>query len=333
MSSIKDVARAADVSITTVSLVLNGKGNISPETRQRVLQVVDEMGYVRSIQARNLRDNQSRVVGYAWDAQRSEFNPVLDNFLYELVRLTEAEGRHLLLYTTETEGTATTYRQLVESKRVDGFILSHTNQGDERFGLLHEMNVPFVSFGRSASEWDDITYWVDTDGQAGMFAVTNHLIEQGHERIAIIAWPMGSVSGDGRYAGYLDAMRASNLEIMSEWVVRAENYIANGYQAAQELMGSAKPPTAVVTVSDVLALGAMRYFSEQGLRIAVTGFDNTPIAEFMYPPLTSVRQPIEKVAALLVDMLLAQLDGVPVAVKKHLLEPELIIRASSTLEY
>ncbi|RMG87095.1 MAG: LacI family transcriptional regulator [Chloroflexi bacterium] len=334
MPSIKEIARAANVSPSTVSLVLNNKGNISEQTRQRVLEVVREMGYTRSVHARNLRENQSRVFGFAWSPLRSAYNPVLDLFLYEMVRLSEQHGRHLLLFTEdEQEDTENIYRSLIDSRRVDGFILANTDRDDPRFAFLLEANVPFVAFGRSLSAYDEDAYWVDVDGAAGTFAAVSHLVEHGHQHIAMLAWPQGSASGDERVKGYLDALAYHALSVRDDYIVRVLNDVTGGYQGAQQLMQLPAPPTAVVAVSDIIALGALRYFAEHGHRIAVTGFDNTPASEFSHPPLTTLKQPIYEIADLCVGMLLAQITGQEVERRHHLLPPHLIIRASSTLDY
>lgn len=328
MISMKDIADAAGVSITTVSFVLNGKGNISPETRDRVLQVVKEKGYTRSIHARNLRDNQARIIGYAQHRSRGQYHPLLDQFLYHLVQLVEPEGRHVLLFHAEPDDPVSVYRNLINSRRVDGFVLSYTERDDERFQVLHqEMEFPFVAFGQSLSPLDSVTHWVDVDGHTGIAMATTHLIERGHRRIAMIAWPEGSASGDLRFAGYVDTLQAHGIAYDDTLVTRIEDSIGNGYQVAQALMSLPDPPTAVVAVTDSFAFGAMQYCKDAGEVIAVTGFDDTPMAELL--SLTSIRQPVEHVAELLVEMLLAQLDDIEVETKQHLLKPELIIRTSS----
>jgi DNA-binding LacI/PurR family transcriptional regulator len=331
MPSIRDVAEQAGVSVSTVSLVLNDKGNISPETRQRVLEIVEQLGYIRSSRARSLRDQQSRVIGYAWDKRRSEFNPVLDNFLYAMLRHAESYGRNLLLFSTENSIEVDMYRDLVASKRVDGFVLSHTVQNDPRFVYLHQSGVPFVAFGRSNTPLDNDVHWVDVDGQSGTHAAAEHLAQHGHRRIGFIGWPEGSVSGDSRWLGYARALRECDIAPDQATEIRTENNIRDGYVAGERLLQAADPPTAVVCVSDVIAAGALRAFAAAGARIAVTGFDDTPIAEFMHPTLTSVRQPVGRAAEVLIDMLLAQLDGQPPTIRQALLQPELIIRESSTV--
>lgn len=329
MTDIKQVAKVAGVSVTTVSLVLNNKGNISAETRAHVLNIVEQLGYTRSVHARNLRDNQARIIGYTWDRKRSGFNPVLDNFLYEMVRLSEEQGRHLLLFTTDADNVTESYRALIRSKRVDGFLLSHTERNDERVAYLHSAGVPFVAFGRSLSPLDDHTHWADVDGRQGFMQVIDHLVAQGHRRIAMIAWPIGSASGDSRYAGYIDGLHAHGIAYDDSQVIRVENDTNHGYAAAQALLSRPNPPTAIACVSDALAFGAQRYLTEQGYRAAVTGFDDTPVASFVAPALTSVRQPLERIAKIISEMLSAQIEGRRVEQKQHLIAPELVIRQSS----
>jgi DNA-binding LacI/PurR family transcriptional regulator len=333
MASIKDVATRAGVSVTTVSLVLNNKGNISKQTRERVLEAVRDLEYTRSIRARNLRDQQSRVIGYAQFKERGEYNPLLDRFLWELVQIVEEIGRHVLLFNTDNNDLVGPYRELIESQRVDGFVLSYTERDDPRFAYLHQAGFPFVAFGRSDTPLDDLTYWVDVDGHAGTQQATCHLIELGHRRIGFIGWPEGSASGDRRYQGYVDVLEQNSIGMEPAYVLRAQNHSQHGCDCAQELLSLQNPPTAIVCVSDILATGAMQYCSRIGQRIAITGFDDTPTAAFMYPALTSVRQPTEAAAKILVDMLLDQFNGMNIKPKQQLLAPQLIVRSSSTLDY
>ncbi len=328
MPSIKDIAEVAGVSVTTVSFVLNNKGNIAPETRERVLKIVKEMDYTRSIHARNLRDNLSRVIGYAQNPRRHQVHALFDSFLYEVVKLVEARGRHILLFHPDMEQPTRVYQNLIDSRRVDAFILSYTQQGDERVRFLHEdVEIPFAAFGRSRSPLDDVTSWVDVDGEAGLDDVTRHLVEHGHRRIGIIAWPEGSASGDARFLGYLNALRDYGIGYDEGLVTRAINSIANGCTCAQHLLDQPDAPTAIMAMTDTLTFGALRCIGELDRPIAITGFDDSPMAEFL--SLTSVRQPIREVAELLVDMVIAQVNGKAVVVQQHLLKPELVVRSSS----
>ena len=333
MASIKDVAARAGVSVTTVSLVLNNKGNISQDTRDRVLDAVRELDYTRSIRARNLREQQSRVIGYAQFKNRGKFNPLLDQFLWELVQIVEDIGRHVLLFNTDNENMVGPYRELIESQRVDGFVLSYTERDDPRFAYLHQAGFPFVAFGRSDTPLDDVTYWVDVDGHSGTHQATTHLVEMGHRAIGFIGWPEGSASGDKRHQGYVDALQECGIGLDPAYVVRSLNYPHSGHECAERLLALPTPPTAIVCVSDVMAIGAMQYCARTGQRIAITGFDDTPTAAYMYPALTSVHQPTDAVAKILVDMLLDQFNGHNIRDRQQLLKPRLIVRSSSTLDY
>lgn len=331
MTSIKEVARAAGVSVTTVSYVLNDKGNISPETRQRVLDVIQQLGYTPSTQARNLREQQARIIGYPWRAPLDlhEGNPVLDTFLHAVIQGLEATGRHLLIFDDPIDKSVPTFSEMIDSQRVDGFIIANTEDHDPRIAFLHERRVPFTMFGRTNSPLDDKVAWVDVDGCAGLWLATTHLLEQGHQRIGFIGWPPNSVAGDARYSGYTQALYEHDMTLDPTLIVRCENLVPEGYQAAKQLMSLAEPPTGVVALSDILAIGALRYFNEHHLAIALTGFDDIPTAEYISPPLTTLRQPIAEVAERLVSMLLAQLQGDALEESHYLLQPELIVRSSS----
>lgn len=331
MISIREVAREAGVSVTTVSYVLNNKGHISEETRQKVMDVVERLGYVPRIGAQSLRDNRARIVGYPWNFGPSpgDVNAILEEFLHYTMFYTEQRGRHLLLVRAPAENGLVVYDDLIKSQRVDGFILSHTVHYDVRIQHLHKIKFPFVAFGQSTSALDEETCWVDVDGMTGIRMATQHLIEQGHRRIALIREPTGSVSGDARYQGYVAALADSGVPYSPELVVVAEHRVSDGYLAAQALLDLPTLPTGMVAMSDTIALGAMQALRDRGCRAAITGFDDIPLGEFLTPPLTSVRQPIQDVAALMVEMLIQQIDDESFVPQQHLLLPTLVVRASS----
>lgn len=331
MVSIKDVAKRAGVSATTVSFVLNGKGNISQETRDRVMQAVSELNYTRNVLGRSLRSQRSHIIGYARGSQSKGSNPVMDRFLSNIAKAAEELGRHILLFHVDHSDVVTPYQDLIQSGRVDGFILSYTEHNDPRFDYLHNAGVPFVAFGRSDTEMDEFTNWVDVDGAAGTYAAVQHLVEQGHQHVGFVGWPVGSTSGDNRYTGFQRAMAENNLPVRGNWVLRTENAIESGRDVARHFLQMQTRPTAVIAVSDYIAIGLLQVFVQAGVRIAVIGFDNTPWAEFITPTLTSVDQPIIQVVDLLIAMLANQLESEDAVPEHHILTPELIIRESSQI--
>jgi DNA-binding LacI/PurR family transcriptional regulator len=237
-------------------------------------------------------------------------------------------------YQMEASDQTALYRELIYTGRVDGFILSSIEYNDPRVLFLMEHNFPFVAFGRSNP--DLIFPYVDVDGGLGTLEATRHLIDQGHERIASIALPLDSRVGNNRFEGYAQGMANANLPVRSEWVERGEGSFNFGYEAANRLMAlpANQRPTGIVSLNDLLAIGAMHAIAANGLQVgrdvAVTGFDDIPLIQYLNPPLTSVRQPIWQVGQLVIDMLLSIMNEPEKGVQQNpLLPPELIVRASS----
>jgi DNA-binding LacI/PurR family transcriptional regulator len=331
---IKDVARAADVSIATVSYVINNSASVSDETRQRVLEAIRILGYRPNSTARNLKASETRLIGYAWhDVKRGQMNAVLDRFLYQMARVAEAQGYHVLTFVQEAADPVRSYENLIHTSRVDGFVLAGTDSNDVRIQRLMAMGFPFVAFGRANDDWDFPC--VDVDVQAGIVAVVEHLLALGHRRIACLGWPEGSHNGDERVGGYRRALHNAGITPPAHWIARTLNVINDAAEAAYGLLTLPldERPTAIVALSDVLAIGAMNCVESLGLRvgedIAVTGFDDDPMSAFLRPPLTSMHQPIDEVAEQVVTMLMTIISGQPLIDRRVLFEPQLLIRRSS----
>src|SRR6266508_986953 len=209
-ATLKQVATRAGVSYQTVSKVLNKQAQVSKETEKRIHEAVRELGYRPNQIARNMRDKRSFMIGYSW-AQTSlnQVNHILGQFLTSMVREAEAAGYHLLPFPfREGDALVEGYRELIDTGRVDGFVLSSVNYNDPRINFLLERKIPFVAFGRSNPELD--FPYVDVDGFDGVCQVMQYLILHGHQRIAVVAWPEDSRVGNERLRGYFDAMQAAD---------------------------------------------------------------------------------------------------------------------------
>jgi len=332
--TIRDVATLAEVSTATVSYVLNNSQPVSPATRDRVLHAVRALGYHPNSTARNLQSSKSRLLGYPWyDLPPGQINAVLDRFTYAAAREVEARGYHLLTFAQPSVNSIAPFDELIKTNRVDGFLLCFTNHNDERIEYLMAMKIPFVAFGRANETWD--FPYVDVDGGRGVEMMTEHLLSNGHTRIGVVGWPDGSLSGDARLQGYMRAMHAVHLPVQPEWIVRSTNTAESAYKVAHNLtdLPTHLRPTAIVCMSDIMALGVMNWLTHVGLEvgtdIAVTGFDDDPTSSFLRPPLSSVCQPIAELAAQSVQMLMTLLDGEPLRNRHTLLSPTLAIRDSS----
>lgn len=336
MPTIKDVAREAGVSIATVSYVLNNKDHsIPPNTRQQVLAAVERVGYTPNVNGRNLKASQSRLIGYAWHATPpDEVNPVLDRFTYYLAQAAEALGYHMLTFTYPPDDPLPVYNDLIRTRRVDGFVVASTVTDDPRIRFLIERGFPFVSFGRANPAWD--FHWVDTDGRQGMREAVEHLVSLGHERIAMIGWPEESISGSFRVEGYTEALAAAGITPRSDYLLRGENSEQSGRAAVAhwQRLPQAERPTAVVAVSDLVAIGVMHGAEEHGLTVgrdlSVVGFDDMYMSQHLRPALTTVRQPIPQISQELIHTLEQILNkGEPPERCQRLFTPSLIIRQSA----
>jgi DNA-binding LacI/PurR family transcriptional regulator len=334
MPTIKDVAREAGVSIATVSYVLNKKDTfVSKETRRQVLEAIERIGYTPNVTARNLKSSRTRLIGYAWhEVPYDQVNPVLDRFTYYLAQAAEASGYHVLTFTHPTADPLPVYNDLIRTQRVDAFVLAGTVRDDARIRFLNEAEFPFVSFGRSNPDWE--FPWVDTDGQQGVREATEYLISLGHQRIGIAAWPEESISGSFRVQGYLDALDAAEIPFYPEYLVRGEHSEQAGRDALAQWcsLPSDEQPTAIVAITDLVAIGVMNEAERRGLVIgrdlSVIGYDDVPMSQYLRPALTTVQQPILEIGRALMKLLENVLRQTPTPHTHTLISPHLIIRDS-----
>jgi DNA-binding LacI/PurR family transcriptional regulator len=336
--TIKDLAEQLNLSVSTVSKALNDYPHVAEETRQRVLALAEELGYRPSITARGLQAQRTHLIAYSWRFLPPEqFSPILNRFVDVMGTAAVAVGYHLLAFPTSSDqAELDAYQDLVRSRRVDGIVLSATSENDSRVAYLSEVDFPFVAFGRAGAGWD--YPWVDVDGRAGLGMTVDHLVQLGHRRIGLIAWPPGSLltAGD-RYRGYVEALDRAGLPFDPALVVRAEHAEPAGRRALASLLDlpAGQRPTAIAAVSDLLAIGAMNEAQDRGLVVgqdlSIVGFDDAPMAKYLRPPLTTIRQPVDEVGELVVEQLLAVISDTPLAEdERHvLLKPELIVRAST----
>ncbi len=335
MPTIRDVAKEAGVSIATVSYVLNDRGMVSEATRQRVLAAIERLGYRPSIIAQNLQAGESRMFGYSWrPLPPDQFNPVLERFMYSMAEAAAEHNYHVLTFPCpQPHDEIEVYQDMVESGRVDGFILSDTNLNDQRIRYLLDVGFPFVAFGRANPDWD--FPWVDVDGADGVRQAVQHLLDRGHRRIACLAWPEDSLSGQHRLAGYYATMSQAGLDVPPAGVIRTENDYYAAYRATQEWLALSpnQRPTAVVAITDLMAIGVMNAAADAGLVVgrdlAVVGFDDAPITGYLRPALTSLRQPIVEVGERVVSMLIDLVQGRTPVPAQVLLQPRLIVRQST----
>ncbi len=330
--TLADVAERAGVSRQTVSNAVNNPDLLRDETLVRVQEAIDELGYLPNRAARNLRTRASHLIGLRLSpVQEGTANAAMDRFVHSLVWTSREAGYHVLLFSGEGPDPLEGYDDLLRSTAVDAFIVTDTYLGNPQATWLRERRAPFVSFGRPWDDPDAQHPWVDVDGAAGTELATQHLLERGHERIAWIGWRKDSRIGEDRRSGWSRALKARGLSTTG-MASRVEDTVWSGSEASAVLLDEARP-TAFVCASDTLAMGVLHTLAVRGLHpgrdVAVVGFDDSQVAQVVYPGLTSVRQPLEEVAIAVVQSLEDLLGAPPRVVEGRLLTPTLTVRGSS----
>lgn len=328
-ASIKDVARLAKVSPSTVSRALAGSERISDDTRRRVQTIAQELGYTPSQAARSLVTGASQSIAIVAPS-------LADPFLAAVMAGIESEslvaGYHLVVASTsgdasrEIEGV-----RMVLGQQPDGLIVLSSRAGKAYQQVLPGLDIP-VAFVNSDQPGEQV-FSIATDNEHGGWLATRHLLDLGHRRIAFLGGPAQGRSQQARAAGYRRALHEAGLSFDPARVLAGDGSIAAGRRALTEIIAAPPSlhPTAVFCYNDLSALGLLAEAHRQGLRLpdqlAVVGFDNVPYAELSLPSLTTVDQRKEELGRLAVTTILAARRGEPVADIR--LRGDLILRAST----
>lgn len=326
--TIADVAALADVSRQTVSNWLNAPARVAPPTAQRVRDAIDTLGYRRNKAARNLRERASRVIGFRINAP-SDLGNLLDRFLHALADSARVAGYHVLLFTAaEPDEELAAYDELIRTGTVDGFVLADVGMDDPRPAWFAGCRIPFVCFGRPWGNPHELYAWVDVDGADGTAQAVDYLVSRGHRRIAYLGWPDGTGYGDERKAGWGRAMRRHGLPV-ADLAAACPDEAGSAAEVAAGLLAQMDPPTAFVCGSDTHAVAARMASGVDASgrpRVEVVGFDDSPAATLLSPPLSSVRQPLAEVAHHVIDLLLRRLRDPGAPPDGVLLRPQLVRR-------
>jgi len=331
--TLEDVARLAGVSRSTVSRVINDHPSVRSETRERVWQAIHRSSYQPHAVARSLVTRRTQIIGMVIPETvttlfTAPFFPLL------LRGDTEACNAHhyqlLLTLFNDPAGQEEIYQRTLRNGYLDGVIVASASQDDPLIpDLLHD-RVPFVSVGRHPNER---VHYVDVDNVGGARMAVEHLIRLGHRRIATITGPLDMSAGQDRLEGYRQALQAHHVPVEERLIVEGDFTEGRGMVGMQQLLPAS--PSAVFAASDMMAIGALKALRQAGRQvpqdIALIGFDDIPAASVIEPALTTVRQPIERMGSMAVEVLLSVLDGASgeeAPAHRIIFPPELAIRAS-----
>ncbi|MEO8897705.1 MAG: LacI family DNA-binding transcriptional regulator [Candidatus Dormibacter sp.] len=333
--TIYEVARRADVSISSVSRVLQGKPGVAPAKRERVLAAVAELGYVPNVLARGLASSRHGVIGLVFpDLDDPTTESGHETLLYsdEVIRGAEraarATGYAFLIMATHGSGGREIARTV--GGRVDGLVVLARSLADPDLAeLAQRVPVVLLAAGRRARGTDHVS----ADNEGGARAVTEHLLEtHGYRDVIFAGGPTDSPDARARFAGFRTAVAAAGMPAPARPAVRGDFSEAGGHHVAAEILRRPALPRAIVAGNDQIALGLAADLAAAGVavpgEVAVTGFDDIQLARLASPPLTTVHQPMRELGARCVALLLERLAGDEARPRAEVLPTTLVVRVS-----
>lgn len=330
MSTIADVAKHAGVSKMTVSRVINDSGYISQETRERVEQAIEELGYIPNALARSLRFKRTRTIALILT---DITNPYFTTLARGVEDAASEQGFSVIFCNTdESAEEEAEYINVLLQKQIDGLLLVPAQCSSELLGPLQGHALPFVILDRRITDIQVDT--VRCDSEQGAYELTRHLIELGHRQLAILSGPETVTSATDRVDGFQRAIKEAGLDVEAAHVRYGRFTVDDGFRMTQEVMAAAPPPTGLFAGNNFIAIGALRALRQAGLRIpedvSLVAFDDIPISIASEPFLTVAEQPAYELGWQATRLLLDRLSEKDADTPTEIILPtRLIIRESS----
>jgi len=332
--TIKDVAKAANVSPSTVSRVISDSPKISEQTKKRVRKVMQELGYHPNYIARSLASNKPNVIGIVFP--RSGNLAFQNPFFSEVLRGITSEANVVkygieLAAGSNKEEIYDNVVQMVQGRRVDGIIMLYSQKDDKIIKYLQKMNFPFVMIGQPYDQKERITH-IDNDNISAAMEGTNYLIQLGHENIGFIGGNKNLTVTINRLEGYKRALKKANLLINERHIIYEEFLISGGKHGVEKLLNTKTPPTALLVTDDLMSLGVLRTLKEMDKQVpedlSIVSFNNSMFAELSNPPLTSVDISIPELGEQAIKQLIAHINNPREPVKRVIIPHKIIKRKS-----
>jgi LacI family transcriptional regulator len=327
MTTIRDIAKIAGVSISTVSLALNDSNRVSAKTLQKIEQAIQATGYRVDPVASSLKSGSSKLIGVvAGDVANPFFGRLLNQ-----IQSCAIENGHLVIVSA-SRGVALHEGQILDflsGQRVAGILLSPHGKDQSFIDHINRLRMPIVLVDHKVEGLE--TDFVGSDNVLASAMLTEYLIRLGHKRIALIAGEEGLYSADKRTEGFYATMNAAGIEVDENLVIDAKYDGDRAYDETMRLLTRANPPTAIVAANNVMALGALHAIQSLGFKcpedISLTCIDDVPWSNVIQPKLTMAVQPIEEIGKLASDMLFERIasPGKKIAPRAAITTPKLII--------
>jgi DNA-binding LacI/PurR family transcriptional regulator len=327
--TIKDIAKYANVSLGTVSNVINGNMPVRPVMRRRVLDAIRQLGYQPSLLARGLRRNKTSIIGMVIPDIANPFFPAVVRGVEDVAY---QNSFHLMLCNSDNDpAKEESYLRELHSYRMAGLILiPSANSQISSLAVVEFADVPVICLDRQPEDWTSDS--VTVDNAEGTFAATDYLLKLGHRSIAMITGSLHLTNSKARVDGFRSAMRKAKLNVDHEYIQEGRFDRLSGYEKMRILLQYRPRPTAVVCGNDLIAIGVLSALRAANLRcpedVSVVGFDDIEVAELTDPPLSTVFQPGYQMGARGASLLLKRFNGSTEPAQQIILPTELKLRHS-----
>ncbi|MFD1775878.1 LacI family DNA-binding transcriptional regulator [Paenibacillus rhizophilus] len=307
--TIKDVAKRANVSIATVSRVLNNLGGYTDKTRQRVNEVIKEIGYQPNAIARGLINKRTQTIGVLFPSVSSSFS---SDILQGVEDFAHGRNYSIVVCNTDDDGKRTMkYLQLLREKQVDGIIFSSSELKDEYREAIGNMKIPVVLISSQSN--DSAIPYVKIDDSLAAYDAVDYLVAKGHRKIAMISGGKDDIlTGSPRVQGYLRALQKHGIPFDERYLVYGDFRFESGSREFENLLRTVPDLTAVFAASDEMAIGVLSAAYKHGLTvpgdISVIGLDGLPLSSMVVPPLTTVRQPLVEMGQMASEILIQMIE-------------------------
>lgn len=324
--TLKMVAEKAGVSVNTASRAINNKPDINEKTKKRILEIAQELGYIRNSAAVALRTKKTRTIGVVIADNR---NPFYAEVLNGMEIAAREKNYHIILANTQRD-----YKKeeeainLLLAKRVDGLLITPVQDRDDDIKKLIEANIPFVVVGRDFKNIEvDAVY---NDEVKGGFLATDYLIKKGHKKIALVNGFLYKSPARSRLEGYKKALNKYRIPLDDLLISAGDINMENGYERTRQMMEKNLDFTAIFAYNDMMAFGVMQAIKEKGLKIpqdiALVGYDDISFSSLISPTLTTIKLKKQELGVESVKLLFSRINGERKKIKKVMLDVELIIR-------
>jgi len=329
--TINDVAKHAGVSKKTISRVLNDEPNVSSDTKQRVENSFRELGYRPNLQARGLAGSHSFLIGLIYPSQSNSYVSNIQKGALERCR---AEGFHLVIYPEdhENENLLVQIESSLVSANLDGIMLTPPFSAMQPLvQLIKNLNIPLILIG-APSLIKDVPSVISNDMEAS-YEMCRYLVSIGHSKIAFIQGHPDHASSEQRFIGYKKALSEAGVSMQEKYIQQGNFTFESGEECARRLLSLKNPPSAIFASNDYMAAGIVKVANQKGISIpnqlTVTGFDNAPASRYIWPALTTIKQPITEMAIEATRILIRVIRNKPLESLTVTIKDELIVRESS----